>query len=99
MSSSFATPRSQPLASHSHSSQPLRWQSHGLRPSMVPSPRTPPGSPGWLLRDWLLLGAAGVCALLIGYQLIVTLLQPPWIGEITDWLLMILAWIALLVVG
>ncbi len=36
--------------------------------------------------DRLLLGAFAVCVLLIGYQLSVTLLQPPWIKPVTDWL-------------
>src|SRR5215475_6709615 len=52
-----------------------------------------------LLDDHLLLGAFVVCALLIGYQLSVTLLQPPWIGPVTDWLRAGLAWPQLLVVA
>jgi hypothetical protein len=39
------------------------------------------------------------CVLLVGYQLAVTLVHPPWIGVVTDWLLMALAWLALLIVG
>lgn len=49
--------------------------------------------------DHLLLGAFAVCALLIGYQLSVTLLQPPWIKPVTDWLRSGLAWPQLLVVA
>ncbi len=52
-----------------------------------------------LLDDHLLLGAFVVCALLIGYQLSVTMLQPPWIGPVTDWLRAGLAWPQLLVVA
>jgi signal transduction histidine kinase len=39
-----------------------------------------------LLGDRLLLSSFVVCVLLIGYQLTVTLLQPPWIKPVTDWL-------------
>jgi len=68
------------------------------------SPISPPPASdlrggGWLRGDRLLLGAFAVCALLIGYQMAVTLLQPPWIGVVTDWLRTVLAWLALLVVG
>jgi signal transduction histidine kinase len=44
----------------------------------------------------LLLGAIAVCALLIGYQLAVTLLRPAWIGPVTYWLRVALAWPTLL---
>jgi signal transduction histidine kinase len=46
-----------------------------------------------------LQGAVVACAVLIAFQLAVTLLHPPWGGVVTDWLLMILAWLALLVVS
>jgi len=59
---------------------------------------SPPDMTQWLCRDRLLLGAFLVCGLLIGYQLGVTLLQPPWIGPVTDWLRAALAWPELLVV-
>ena len=36
--------------------------------------------------------------LLLAYQLAVTLLQPAWIGPVTDWLQALVAWSALLVV-
>jgi hypothetical protein len=52
-----------------------------------------------LLDDRLLLGALVVCTLLIGYQLTVTLLQPPWIKPAADWLRAVLAWPQLLVVA
>jgi signal transduction histidine kinase len=64
--------------------------------------RVPPPS-RYLLRslrdDRLLRGAFAVCVLLIGYQLSVTLLQPPWIKPVTDWLRTGLAWPQLLVVA
>jgi len=47
----------------------------------------------------VLLGTIAACALLVGFQLAVTLLQPSWSRVVTDWLLMALAWLALLVVG
>lgn len=51
-----------------------------------------------LFRDPLLLGASAVCLLLIGYQVVATLLQPVWLGAATDWLRGALAWPQLLVV-
>jgi signal transduction histidine kinase len=45
-----------------------------------------------VLQDPVLVSAFVVCALLIGYQLSVTLLQPPWIKPVTDWLRSSLAW-------
>jgi signal transduction histidine kinase len=59
-------------------------------------PRTSPFR--WLYRDGVLLGAFLIVGLLIGYQLVVTLLQPPWIGPVTDWLRAVLAWPELAVV-
>ncbi len=50
-----------------------------------------------LRRDRLLLGAVATCALLLGFQLVVTLRQPPWIGPVTDWLRTALAWPELLI--
>src|SRR5690348_3112992 len=47
-------------------------------------------------RDPLLLGAFLIVALVAGYQLAVTLLKPPWLGPASDWLLAVLAWLALL---
>jgi signal transduction histidine kinase len=50
-----------------------------------------------LQRDRLLLGAVATCALLLGFQLVMTLRQPPWIGPVTDWLRTALAWPELLI--
>jgi len=74
---------------------------------MTPGPQLPSASPvpsyrsmaEWLRRDRLLLGAAAACALLIAYQLAVTLVQPAWIGPVTDWLRTAAAWPELLVVA
>jgi signal transduction histidine kinase len=52
-----------------------------------------------VLRDPVLVSAFVVCALLIGYQLTMTLLQPPWIKPVTDWLRTGLAWPQLAVVA
>src|SRR5258706_2233670 len=50
-----------------------------------------------LRHDRLLLGAVTACTLLLGFQLLVTLRQPPWIGPVTDWLRTALAWPELLI--
>src|SRR5258706_6948476 len=50
-----------------------------------------------LRHDRLLLGAMAACTLLLGFQLLVTLLHPPWIGPVTDWLRAALAWPELLI--
>src|SRR5260370_39755245 len=52
---------------------------------------TGPSAPAYcsvqhLLRDPLVLSACVVCALLISYNVVVTLNHPPWIGPVTDWL-------------
>jgi hypothetical protein len=52
-----------------------------------------------VLDDRVLVSACVGCALLIGYQLTVTLLQPSWIKPATDWLQTTLAWLGLLVVA
>jgi signal transduction histidine kinase len=52
-----------------------------------------------ILCDRVLLSAFAVCVLLIGYQLGVILLQPPWIKPVTSWLRAALAWPQLLVVA
>jgi signal transduction histidine kinase len=46
----------------------------------------------------VLLSACLIVGLLISYQLGVTLLHPPWIGSVTDWLRAALAWPELAVV-
>jgi len=53
----------------------------------------------WFWRDRLLLSACLICALLLSYQLAVTLLHPAWSAPVTDWLRAALAWPALLVAG
>jgi signal transduction histidine kinase len=68
----------------------------GTHATRVPPPR--PTLLQNLLDDRVLLSAFVVCILLIGYQLSVTLLQPPWIKPVTDWLRTGLAWPQLLVV-
>src|SRR5258708_36919895 len=52
-----------------------------------------------LLDDRLLLGACVVCVLLLGYQLTVTLVQPPWIEPVSNWLRTALAWPQLCIVA
>jgi signal transduction histidine kinase len=52
-----------------------------------------------LLGDRVLVSACVVCVLLIAYQVSVTLLQPPWIKPVTNWLHTGLAWPQLLVVA
>jgi hypothetical protein len=49
--------------------------------------------------DPLLLSAFLAAGLLLAYQLVVTLLQPAWIGAVTGWLQMLVAWSGLLLVG
>lgn len=62
-----------------------------------PSPgRTPLQN---LLDDRLLSSVFVCCVLLIVYQLSVTLLQPPWIKPVTNWLRAALAWPQLLIVA
>jgi signal transduction histidine kinase len=51
-----------------------------------------------LLYDPLLLSALVVCVVLITYQIEVTLLQPTWVGSVTDWLRTALAWPQFLIV-
>jgi signal transduction histidine kinase len=64
-------------------------------PSQAPASR--PVQPLW--RDPLLLSAFLAVALLLAYQLAVTMLQPAWIGAVTNWLQVGVAWSGLLVVG
>jgi signal transduction histidine kinase len=52
-----------------------------------------------LLDDRLLLSAFLLCILLIAYQVSVTLIQPPWIKPVTNWLRTGLAWPQMLVVA
>src|SRR5690349_15582720 len=81
-----------------------RLASNMTRPSSVadslpaPEPREAARSPSTprLWDDWVLQIAFLVVGLLLAYQLIVTLLQPAWIGPATDWLLALVAWPGLL---
>ncbi|HLV97991.1 MAG TPA: ATP-binding protein [Ktedonobacterales bacterium] len=76
------------------SAQPAYWNP----PDTLSVPDRPsPSSPRW--RDTLLLSAFLVAGLLIAFQLGVTLLQPPWKVEVTDWLRTSLAWLELLVLA
>ncbi len=65
----------------------------------VPPAASLPGIGGWFWHDRLLLAACVICALLLSYQLGVTLLHPAWSAPVTDWLRAALAWGALLLVG
>ncbi|HEX9412521.1 MAG TPA: hypothetical protein VF916_03380 [Ktedonobacterales bacterium] len=56
------------------------------RPPDKQTVASPLGSIQWIWRDRVLRPAFLLCALLISYQLAVTLAQPPWIGPVTDWL-------------
>jgi signal transduction histidine kinase len=69
-----------------------------MTPSAMTSGAASPGVMRWLWRDRPLLSACAIGALLIGYQLGVSLLRPPWIGPVTDWLRAALAWPELAVV-
>ncbi|PWT77043.1 MAG: hypothetical protein C5B60_03350, partial [Chloroflexi bacterium] len=59
--------------------------------------RTSSSSDPRLWGDPLLWTAFLTAGLLLAYQLTVTLLQPAWIGPVTDWLQMLVAWSGLLV--
>jgi signal transduction histidine kinase len=68
----------------------------------ISAKRDPPPSRTLLqdiLHDRVLVVAFVVCAVLIGYQLTITLVQPTWIKPATDWLRTLLAWPQLLVVA
>jgi signal transduction histidine kinase len=66
-------------------------------PEPSEAPASSPVQPLW--SDPLLLSAFLATGLLLTYQLVVTLLQPAWIGTVTDWLHVLSAWSGLLVVG
>ena len=51
--------------------------------------------PGRLWRDPWLLVAALFCGVLLLYQLVVTLVHPPWVSAVTDWMRAALSWPAL----
>lgn len=50
-------------------------------------------------RDPVLLSTLVFAGVVLLYQLVVTLLQPVWLGAVTDWLRAVLAWPELVVVG
>jgi signal transduction histidine kinase len=51
----------------------------------------------YLRHDRLLLGVVAACIVLLSFQLLVILLQPPWGGPTTDWLRAALVWPELLI--
>jgi signal transduction histidine kinase len=56
-------------------------------------PRAPqPDLLRWLWHDPLLRSVVVACGLLLGTQLVLIILHPPWIDSITDWFLTVLAW-------
>lgn len=57
--------------------------------------------PRWitgLKHDYLLLGIIVACVLLLSFQLVLIVLQPPWSGPATDWLRAVLVWPELVVI-
>ncbi len=70
----------------------------GLLHSRLPQPTLPPSRWQLFRGDRLLPVAFTLVGLLIGYQLVVTLLRPSWSGAVTDWLRAALAWVAFLTV-
>src|SRR5262249_53146861 len=67
--------------------------------SAYPRPHPPqPDFAQWLWHDRLLRSVVVCCSLLLGAQLVLTLLHPSWIGPVTDWLLTALTWPELAVV-
>src|SRR5262245_23893911 len=80
-------------AMNAHDAPPINPRIHGL-----PRRASHPDAARWFGRDRLLLGAATLVALLLAYQLVVTLLRPAWGEATTDWLLTLLAWPELAVV-
>ncbi|HEX6121590.1 MAG TPA: hypothetical protein VFY89_00445, partial [Ktedonobacterales bacterium] len=65
----------------------------------VPPQAPPPNLLGWLWHDRLLRIVFLSVGILIGYQLVVTLAQPPWVNPATAWLHVVLVWPELLVVA
>src|SRR5215813_8310665 len=76
---------------------PATPRSHST--SAYPRPHPPqPDFAQWLWHDRLLRSVVVCCSLLLGAQLVLTLLHPSWIGPVTDWLLTALTWPELAVV-
>src|SRR5690242_14872988 len=74
-----------------------RMSSSPPAPGPSEAPASSPVEPLW--GDPLLQSAFLAAGLLLAYQLAVTLLQPAWIGAVTDWLQVLVAWSGLLLVG
>ena len=70
----------------------------GSRPAPEPGAASRSDSALRLWDDGVLRIAFLTVGLLLAYQLVVTLLHPAWLGPVTDWLLVLLAWPGLLVV-
>jgi len=70
----------------------------GSLPAPEPGDASRATSAQWLWDDGVLRIAVLTVGLLLAYQLAVILLQPAWIGPVTDWLLALVAWSGLLVV-
>src|SRR5262249_25955255 len=71
-------------------------------PTMSGGPPQHPASLGVtqsLRQDRVVLSVAVLCGILLGYQLVVTLLHPAWAEQATDWLLTVLAWLELALVA
>lgn len=86
---------------------PTTWRGEIAVESSSPPPTTPQAAqpfscarPSLVQRLWhdpLLLGAFLAVGLMAGFQLVIHLLQPPWIGTVNDWLFFVLVWPELLV--
>jgi signal transduction histidine kinase len=72
---------------------------HDLYPQSAPPTTAGRALLGALHTDPVLLSAFVLCALLISFQLTITLVQPSWIGPVTDVLRTGLAWPQFLVVA
>jgi hypothetical protein len=68
----------------------------GSLPAPQPGDASRSNSAQRLWDDWVLRIAFLSVGLLLAYQLAVTLLQPAWIGPVTDWLLGLVTWSGLL---
>lgn len=66
--------------------------SDGMSSDVTPSSATHLGRAQSLWQDRLWLGTLLAVSLIIGYQLVVTLLVPPWAPAATNWLRVSLAW-------
>lgn len=71
---------------------PLRRALFFSSPAPFFVPASSSGSAHWVWRDRLLLSAFVIAALLVVYQLALTLLRPPWLAPATDWMRLLHAW-------